>query len=355
MNLAFILAGILIFGVLIAVHELGHFAAAKLCGVRVNEFSIGMGPVIFQRERGETLYSLRLLPVGGFCALEGEDEDTNDERAFVRQGFWKKFLVLVAGSGMNFVAGIVIVACLFGSAQGFYVDKIVGFAEGFPHEGENGLMVGDIIHKVDGYRAYLYGDAAMFLQYNDGDGIDLELIRNGEKIVLKDFPMYRATYDGQEGRFGLSVGVHMVEGTFLTRVQYIWYQTLDFVQQTWFGLVQLIRGSVGMSELSGPVGLVSTMTEVGSAAQESGGVVAAVWNLAYIAALLAVNLGVMNLLPIPALDGGRVFFLVLDAMCLLIFRRKIPEKYQAFINAAGFVIIMGFMLLVTFQDVIKLF
>ena len=355
MNLAFILAGILIFGVLIAVHELGHFAAAKLSGVRVNEFSIGMGPIIFQREKGETLYSLRLLPVGGFCALEGEDEDSGDERSFVRQGFWKKFLVLVAGSGMNFVAGIVIVACLFAGAQGFYVDQIVGFAEGFPHEGEDGLMVGDIIHKVDGYRAYLYGDAAMFLQYNDGDGVDLELIRDGEKIVLKDFPMYRATYDGQEGKFGISVGAHMVEATILTRVQYVWYQTLDFVQQVWFSLAQLIGGGAGMDDLSGPVGIVSAMTEVGSAAQETGGVRAAVWNLLYFAALLAVNLGVMNLLPIPALDGGRVFFLVVDAVCLLLFKRKVPEKYQAAINTVGFVVLMGFMLLVTLQDVTKLF
>jgi len=355
MNLAYVLAAVLIFGILVAVHELGHFAAAKLSGVRVNEFAIGMGPLLFQKEKGETLYSLRLFPIGGFCAMEGEDEDTGDERSFVRQGFWKKLLILVAGSGMNFIAGVVIIAFLFAGAQGFYVDQIVGFADGFPLEGEDGLMAGDIIYKVDGYRAYLRGDAAMFLQYNDGNGIDLEVIRNGEKIVLKDFPMYRDTYNGEEGKFGISVGAHFVPAGFFTRLQYIWYQALDFVQQVWFSLAQMIRGSVGMDDLSGPVGIVSAMTEVGEAAQESGGVRAAVWNIAYFAALLAVNLAVMNLLPIPALDGGRVLFLLVDAVSLLLFKRKVPEKYQAVVNTVGFVALMGFMLLVTFKDITKLF
>lgn len=348
----YILAAILIFGVLIAVHELGHFLAAKLCGVRVNEFSIGMGPLLWQREAGETQYSLRLLPLGGFCAMEGEDEDTGDARSFARQGFWKKFVILAAGAFMNFLMGLMILLFLYMGASGFYVDQIAGFSPGFPLEGEDGLMTGDVIYKVDGYRTYLRGDAALFLQYNDGKGVDLEVIRDGEKIVLKDFPMYRGAYEGQEGRFGLRVGGLLVPGTFWTRLQYTWYQALDFVQLVWFSLVQLVSGNAGMEDLSGPVGIVSTISEVGEASQTVG---IAVENIAYFAALIAVNLAVMNLLPIPALDGGRIFFLAVDAVCLFLFRKKVPEKYQAAVNMAGFAVLMGFMLLVTVHDVFRLF
>lgn len=351
----FILAAILIFGVLVAVHELGHFLAAKLCGVRVNEFSIGMGPLIWHKETAETQYSWRLFPIGGFCAMEGEDEDTGDDRSFVRQGFWKKFIILVAGSGMNFLAGVVMILVLFAGSEVFYTDQIVGFAPGFPLEGEDGLMVGDVFYKIDGYRTYLKGDAAMFLQYNDGDGIDLEVIRDGEKIVLKDFPMYRGTYNGEPGKFGLTVGAQEIPATLGAKLKYTWYQALDFVQLVRFSLVQLFTGGASMKDLSGPVGIVSTITEVGTALEEESGLGAAFINVFYFAALLAVNLAVMNLLPIPALDGGRVFFLVVDVISLLLFKRKVPEKYQAAINTVGFVALMGFMLLVTFQDVFKLF
>ncbi len=353
MTFIYILAAIFIFGVLIALHEFGHFAAAKLCGVRVNEFSIGMGPLLWQKQTEETQYSLRLLPIGGFCALdEDQPQSAGDERSFVRQSFWKKFVILAAGSFMNFLTGLVVLLFLYAGASGFYLDQIAGFAEGFPLEGENGLMVGDVFYKIDGYRTYLRGDASLFLQYNDGKGIDIEVIRNGEKVVLKDFPMYRDTYDGQPGRFGLSVGSAKVPADFLTRLQYTWYQALDFVQLVWFSLVQLVTGNAGMQDLSGPVGIVSTITEVGEASET---VRVAVENISYFAALIAVNLAVMNLLPIPALDGGRIFFLVVDAISMLLFRRKVPEKYQAAVNMVGFAVLMGFMLIVTVQDVFKLF
>ena len=352
MSFIYVLAGIFIFGFLIAIHELGHFLAARLCGVRVNEFSIGMGPLLWHRETGETRYALRLLPIGGFCALEGEDGDTGDERCFTRQGFWKKLIILAAGSFMNLLAGVVVIACIFATASGFYVDQVAGFSEGFPLEGEEGLMEGDIFYKIDGWRTYLRGDAALFLQFNDGKGMDVEVIRDGEKVVLKDLPLYRGTYDGQPGRFGLMVGAAWVPATFLTTVRFIGYQTLDFIQQVWFSLAQLIRGNVGLSEVSGPVGIVSTMTEVGKASET---VLAAIENIAFFGALLAINLAVMNLLPIPALDGGRIFFLAVDGLTMLLFKRKVPERYQAAVNAACFVLLMGVMLLVTLKDVGNLF
>ncbi len=354
MKLLYALAALVLFGVLIALHELGHFVASKLCGVRVNEFSIGMGPALWSRQRGETLYALRALPIGGYCAMEGEDEDTGDERSFVRQGFWKKLVILAAGAFMNFLTGLVIILFLFAGATGFYVDSITGLAPEVTQTGENGLMEGDRIYKVNGYRAYLYGDAQLFLSYA-GQSVDLEVVRDGRHILIEDLPLQTCTsMDGETYQgFGIYVGAAEVPAqSFFTRVQYSFYQALDFVQIVWFSLVQLVTGNAGMEDLSGPVGIVTTITEVGSSAASP----AAAWrNIFYLGALIAVNLAVMNLLPLPALDGGRIFFLLVDAVSFALFRKKVPEKYQTAINAAGFVLLMGFMLVVTFQDVFRLF
>ncbi len=351
MIIVFALVAVFIFGFLVAIHEVGHFLAARLCGVRVNEFSIGMGPCLWHRETDETQYSIRLLPIGGFCALEGQDEDSGDRRSFNRKSFWKKFVILSAGSFMNLLAGMIIIAMLFAGASSFYVDQISGFSEGFPLEGESGLMVGDVFYKVDGWRTYLRGDAAMLLSFNDGQGVDIEVIRNGKKIVLEDLSLYRGTYDGQPGRFGLLIGEMQIPTSFLTKLRFIGYQTLDFIQQMWFSLVQLARGTMGVQELSGPVGIVSIITEVGTASESAA---SAARDIAYFAALIAINLAVMNMLPIPALDGGRIFFLLVDAAALLLFRRKVPEKWQAAVNAACFMLLMGMMALVTLHDVTKL-
>lgn len=361
MSVVYILAAILIFGILIAVHELGHFLAAKLCGVQVNEFSIGMGPAVWHRQKGETAYSFRILPIGGYCAMEGEDTDTGNARAFTRQGFWKKLVILAAGAFMNFLTGLLIVAILFSGAGAFYVDAIQGLAPEVSQTGENGLMAGDRIYKVNGWRTYLGGDAQMFLGYS-GDTADLEVIRDGRHITVRDIP--RQTCTDQAGNpyqgFGLYVGRLPVEASPLKRIQYTWYQTLDFVQLVWFSLGQLLTGGAGLGDVSGPVGIVTTIRDVGAEAQESAeannqnGLLAAAQSIAYFAALIAVNLAVMNLLPLPALDGGRIFFLLVDAVSMTLFKRKVPEKYQAAVNTAGFALLMGFMLLVTFQDVFKL-
>lgn len=355
MKLIYILAAILIFGLLIAVHEFGHFITAKLCGVRVNEFSIGMGPLIWHKEKGETLYSFRAFPVGGFCAMEGEDEDTGDERSFVRQGFFKKFLILAAGSLMNFLSGVLILLVLYSSATAFMVDTVAGLAPEFERTGENGLMEGDRFYKVDGYRTYVSGDARLFLSYAD-DSVDIEVIRDSRHIVLED--VRRQTYTSMDGTpytgFGVYVVPEAIPANLGVKLQYTWYQAIDFVQTVWFSLAQLVTGGAGMEDMSGPVGIVSTITQVGTEAQESGGVLAALRSILYFGALLAVNLAVMNLLPIPALDGGRIFFLLIDAIALLLFKRTVPEKYQAFVNTAGFVLLMGFMLLITFKDVFQI-
>lgn len=352
--IVYILAAILIFGVLIAVHEFGHFAAAKLSGVKVNEFSIGMGPEIWSRKRGETQYSLRALPIGGYCAMEGEDQDTGDNRCLVNQGFWKQFFILVAGSFMNFLTGVIILLVLYSGATAFFTDEILYIAPEFAQTGENGLMPGDQIYKVNGYRAYLAGDTSLFLSYGKDGETDIEVIRDGRHIKVEG--LTRQTCTDQNGNpytgFGITLGHRSEEATLGAKLRYTWHTALDFVQQVRFSLVQLVTGGASMKDLSGPVGIVSTITEVGTQAETT----RAAWSrIFYFAALIAVNLAVMNLLPVPALDGGRIFFLLIDTVSMFLFKKKVPEKYQAAINTVGFIVLMGFMLLVTFQDVFKLF
>ena len=270
-------------------------------------------------------------------------------------------MILAAGAFMNFLTGLLIVAILFSSAGTFFVDGITGLAPEVSRTGENGLQAGDQIYKINGWRTYFSGDAQMFLSYS-GDTADIEVVRNGRHILVEN--VSRQTCTDQQGEpyqgFGLYVGRLSVPATVSNRIRYTWYQTMDFVQLVWFSLGQLVTGGAGLNDLSGPVGIVTTIKDVGTEAQETAeqndqnGLLAAAESIAYFAALIAVNLAVMNLLPLPALDGGRIFFLLVDAVSMALFKRKVPEKYQAAINTAGFVLLMGFMLLVTFQDVFKL-
>ena len=351
--MVYILAAILVFGVLIAVHELGHFMAAKACGVRVNEFSIGMGPALWKKQKGETQYSLRLFPVGGFCAMEGEEEDSDDPTALNNQGFWAKLLIFAAGAAMNFIAGLLIILVLYADAQAFYVPVVAGFADGCPLESADGLQEGDRLLRIDGEKVYVYSDISLLMGLNKTGAFDLQIERNGEVITLRDFTMERREYTDQNGKaytgYGLYFGAE--EATLGRKLSYSWNNAMDFARLVRLSLQMLVTGQAGVKDLSGPVGIVSTMTQVGEQAATTR---AAVENIAYLAALIAVNLAVMNLLPLPALDGGRIFFLLVDAVSMALFKRKVPEKYQAAINTAGFVLLMGFMLLVTFQDVFKL-
>ncbi len=349
----YVLAGILVFGALIAVHELGHFMAAKTCGVRVNEFSIGMGPAIFKKTKGDTTYSLRVLPIGGFCAMEGEEEDSEDPASLNNQGFWQKLYIFAAGAMMNFVAGLVIILVIYSGAKAFYTPTITDFADNCPLQSETGLQVGDRLLSIDGEKVYVYSDVGLLLGRNTDGTFDLVVRRNGEKVHLKDFPMERRTYQDQSGReyvgFGLLFGVE--EATFSSRIANSWVTAVDFVRLTRLSLQMLFTGEAGIRDMSGPVGVISAMSEVGEQAASSR---AAFENILYFGAVIAVNLAVMNLLPIPALDGGKIFFLVVNQICLLLFKRKIPAKFENYIHAIGFVLLMALMAVVMFQDVWKI-
>ena len=260
MNILYIIIAILFFGVLIIVHELGHFSVAKWCNIRVDEFAIGMGPAILSRQKGETLYSWRAVPFGGYCAMGEDDGDSDDPRAFVNQSVWKRFLVLVAGSANNFILGFLIILILVS----------VWNAGGAPF-----------------------------------------------------------------GRI----------------VAHSWNLTTDLCKLVWESLGMLVRGEAGINDLTGPVGIVNVMTDM---ATESDGVLDAFSNLAYFGAFVALNLAIMNMLPIPALDGGRVFFLLVTALIEKISGKKLNPKYENYVHMAGMVLLLALMAYIMFHDIINL-
>ena len=349
MSILFILIGILIFGLLVAVHELGHFAAAKACGVKVNEFAVGMGPAILKKQKGETLYSLRCIPFGGYCAMEGEDEDSGDERAFTRQKAWKRLIILAAGSAMNFLMGYVIVLILFSGAGGFRAPVIEAFMEGCPYESAEGLQQGDRFLRIDGKRVWQYYDIGELLG-KGGDTHDIVLRRDGKRVELEDYPIVPVEYEGQERKmYGFYFGVD--EPTVFNKLRYAGATTMEFVRMVWDALGQLVGGKVSVNDLSGPVGIVDMMAETGEQAESlSDGL----YSIFYLGAFIAVNLAVMNMLPIPALDGGRVFFLLVTALFEAITKKKLDPKYEGYIHAAGMVLLLALMAFVMYNDVLRI-
>ena len=351
--LVYVIVGILLFGLLIAVHEGGHFLTAKLLGVQVNEFAIGMGPALFSRKKGETLYSLRALPMGGYCAMEGEDEETGNPRSFSSKSLWRKIIILAAGSVMNFVAGFVLVAILFAVSGSYTVPVIRDFMDGFPCAGENGLMPGDRILSVNGHKVSIYSDLTAQLNAAAGsETMDLVVGRDGEKVVLDDLPLTPREYtvDGQTvTMYGIYFTVE--EATFPGLMTQSWHTCWYFAKAVWSGLAMLVSGQVGLNDMSGPVGIVSYLGEAGS---QGGSLAAGLQNVCYIIALIAVNLAIMNLLPIPALDGGRIFLLLVGEVWFLFSGKKIPPQYEAWIHGVGFSLLILLMVAVTFSDIWKL-
>lgn len=347
----YIIIAIIIFGILIAIHEFGHFTAAKLCGVKVEEFAIGMGPALFKKQKGETVYALRILPIGGFCAMAGEDEESDDPRAFTNQGFWKKFVILCAGSFMNLVLGIVLILIMYAGAQAFVTPTIDHFMDGCPYEGAEAMQPGDTFYSIDGQRIYLVSDVSSFLIR--GDGVyDIVMLRDGEKVELKDFALTTKTYAeyADEGpKYGFVFGY--TEATFGAKLEYTWNTTLEFSRLVWLGLGDLINGRVGLKDMSGPVGIVDMMNEVGQQAESAK---AAADNLLYISAFIAINLAIMNMLPIPALDGGRVFLMIVTVIIEAVSRKKLDPKYEGYIHLGGMVLLLGLMALVMYNDIAKL-
>lgn len=353
----YIIFAILLFGILIFVHELGHFLAARIFGVGVNEFAIGMGPKLLKKQGKNTLYSLRAIPFGGFCEMVGEDEEVDSEDSFSSKAGWQKVVILVAGVTMNFIMGFLILLIVYFSMFSGPNDEansttLDGFMEDFPLEGEDGLMVGDTIHEINGERVYYNSNFSLLMSLNTKDTVDMVVIRDGEKVELDDLPLQMREYESG-GKTQLKYGLifKTQKMTTLDKIQYAWYGTLDFARQVKLSLQMLINGQASAGDLMGVVGLVDTINDVGN---ESSSFSAAVINILYIGALISVNLALMNLLPIPGLDGGRLFLMLVSWLYLKITRRQLNPKFEGYVNMAGLVLLIALMAFVMFNDIVRI-
>ncbi len=342
MIIIYVLLAILLFGALVAVHEFGHFITAKLAGVRVNEFAIGMGPAIFKKKWGETLYALRIFPFGGYCAMEGEDGGSDDPRAFSSSPLFSRMLIVVAGSLMNLLAGFLVLFVLFAPVREWYTPTVSKINSDFDVS-EKTLMPGDTIKSVDGYRVYLYNDIHTGILRGSEDGkYDLIVLRDGEEVALSGLSFRYAEGDSSDSQSGGDSIEFVKEKTsFLGKIRYTLKNGANLVRLVVVGLSDLLSGSVSGDEMSGPVGIGKIMVDTAKVSLSS------LW---YLLAFISINLGVMNLLPLPALDGGRLFFILLE----LIFRKPVPSKYEGYVHMAGFALLMLLMLAVTYNDIVKL-
>ena len=355
-----VIFAILLFSVLIFVHELGHFTAAKLSGVQVNEFSMFMGPALWKKQVGETLYAIRCIPIGGYCAMEGEDGGSDNPRSFDKAAWWKRLIILAAGAAMNFLIGVVLMVivvlmvsvCLPGKQTA--VPVIASFEDYATVNGENGLQAGDRIVEVDGEKLYSYSDFSMILSLNPGDVHDITVRRNGEKVVLKDFLLEKHEVTLENGSTGLRYGINFTLSTpnFWEKLGMAWNQSLDTVRLVRLSLQMLLGGKVGIKDMSGPVGIVSEMSKVAAASDSK---VTALLNMLYFGGFIAINLAVMNLLPIPALDGGRIVCLLITVVVEAITKKKINPKYEGYLHGAGMILLLALMAIIMFKDVIFLF
>ena len=349
-----VLFAILLFSFLIFVHELGHFAAAKLSGVQVNEFAMFMGPAIFKKRVGETLYTLRCIPIGGYCAMEGEDADTDNPRSFQKAAWWKRLIILLAGAAMNFLAGLVLFLVVYAPAEQFVVPVIDYFEESCVLQAEDGLQIGDRILAIDGDRVFVSSDFSTILSLNSGDVHDVLVMRGGEKVLLDDFALVKAEFTEPDGTTSLRYGFNfsLEKATFGSKLRFVWNTAMSNVQMVKLSIQMLLSGQAGLSDLGGPVMIVDQMAQVADASPT---LMDAILNMVYFGAFLAINLAVMNLLPIPALDGGRAVCLLITAAAEGISRKKINPKYEGYLHTAGMVLLLALMAFVMFKDIFVIF
>lgn len=429
----------MIFELIVFIHEFGHFITAKKFGVQVNEFALGMGPKIIKFQKGETLYSLRLFPIGGFCAMEGEDGDSESERAFSKKPVWQRMIVVLAGAFNNIVLGLIMMMILTGQADAFSSTTIAGFAQA-AFTSKSGLEVGDQLLDIGGYKInsskdigfaiamlplqivdgddfYIYKEDCGFtllrqysslkaedyteekllditVAFNDGiekinnctskeeaDKIteetlaevnslaktdyspeeseymperkryraDVKVLRSGKEVVLNNVDFYTYLGENDTPTVALDFSVTAIDKTFGSLISESFKGTISVVRMIWKSLAGLVTGRFGMNDVAGPVGAASVVTQAAQAGLETG-FMDAVYNIVYMMMIITVNLGIVNLLPLPALDGGRFFFMLIEVIA----RRPVPQKYEAWIHAAGFLILLGFIVVITFNDIVRL-
>ena len=343
MTVLTILGAVLVFSLIIFVHELGHFLTARIFGVTVHEFAVGMGPAIWKKQGKKTLYSIRAIPMGGFCQMEGEDDDSADPGSFRKKKPIPRILILAAGATMNLLLGFLMVLFLVtssaisaGGIASTTVEQVNPQASAAAF-----LQPGDRVVAVNDKAVHIRKDLLFELSQIGGEEATLTVKRGDETITQAFTPM---EYTYEDGSKGYVVGFQTaVKPAGIAAVLHeAWFQTVWMVKLVFVSLGMLFQGQAGLSDLSGPVGVVGAMTAVAQTG---------FLDFLFFAAFLAVNIGVMNLLPLPALDGGRIFFVLVE----LLFRKPIPADKEGWVHGAGFALLILLMLYVTFNDILRLF
>ncbi len=365
-------AAVIVFGLIVVIHEWGHFIVAKLTGVQVNEFAIGMGPRLFGWGKGETRYSVRLLPIGGYCAMEGEDaagggevkldnENTvvDNPRAFYRKKVWQRMLITVAGAAMNLLLGFILLLAYFGACtlpssdgKAYYAGTTVSWQEDGAKSFESGLRVGDTLLAIDGKRVFTVFDIQNLLQDSDDATFEMEVRRDGKTITLPAVNFERS-YNEESDSYILRYDfkVNAIKQTVGSTITQSAKTECSVAVMVWRSLGGLLTGKYGLNELSGPVGTVDIIGDTVADAIEAEEWQAGLGSVLMLVVLLTVNVGIFNLLPVPALDGGRLLFLIWEGIT----RKPVPQKYEAIVHAVGLGLLLLLIVVVTFSDVIKLF
>lgn len=333
-----IIIAVLFFQLIIVIHEGGHFVAARLMKIKVNEFSIGMGPKLIQFTKGETKYTLRLVLFGGYCAMEGEDSDSDDENAFSNKRVIQRIFVVVAGAFMNLVLGLVIISIMVSTQSLIGTTTVAKFEDNALSS--QTLEVGDKIKSIDGMRVYTSTDVTTGLSRSADNTVEFVVERNGEVRTI-DVEFEMSEYEGHQ-YINMDFFVLGVEKTFSSVIKESLAQFVSYCRMIFLSLHDLIVGRYGVSDISGPVGTVSIVSTA---------VKTSLPTVLRIMALLTVNVGLFNLFPFPALDGWRLFVLAFEG----IFKKKLPSKFEWLINSIGLALLIGLMCVVTFSDITKLF
>lgn len=348
-TLIYIILAVLMFGVFIFIHEFGHYFFARLFHVSITEFSIGMGKSIISKTSAKTgiKYSLGILPIGGYVAMVGENEESDDPNALSKKPAWQRFIIVVAGAAINLIFGVILMLWLVAmtSGKGLYTNEIYGYAESPSYEvtsNQYGLIADDKIIEIGGMRTYNAYDVSYEIMRKGTKPVDVTVLRNNEKVVLEDvvFPTIQA--DGAS--FGsMDFIIKSKKATFGGIIAHTIQRSAMTVRMVWESLFDLISGRYGVEAVSGPVGITETIVD----ATDEAVTTRDYSSVLYIAAIICINLGVMNLLPVPALDGGRLVFILFE----IIFRRPVPSKKENAVHAAGMYLLLLFMLFITLKDV----
>ncbi len=333
------MVAVLVFVILIVIHEFGHFIAAKMSGVRVNEFAVGFGPKLFKKKLGETTYAVNLIPLGGYCAMEGEDESSEDGRAFCNKGPFKRLFIVANGAIFNLILGVIIIGITLIPGDRFTTTTVSSFHESAV-SCNYGLEEGDKIISVNGRTIFTTYDLSYaFTGVKDGE-LNMVVKRDGKKVELKNVKFSTSETDGIE-YVNVDFYVEPMEKNFFTFISHTLNTTIANVRVVWFSLIDLITGKYGISAMSGPVGITAA---IGSVAKAN------LFSILPIMALITINLGILNLLPLPALDGGRILFILIE----LITRKPVPQKYEGLVHTVGLILLLGLMLLITAKDIFSL-